>query len=219
MVRFAIMRTRHNRCPGPIWILVVLGLSLSIPAPAAYEGPQVTGTVRDHGGHPLRKIRVCLRHAASGAEHWHKTDKQGRFAIPNDFEGDCSLAVTPVITSGLSRALIEPVPGKQTRQFIVQLKHGFSISGRVVYKGRGVKGMIVKVLPAGGPAADSSVHGGALATTSGDGSFRIVLTPGEKTLVVVNQRYGGLVPEVRQKVEITGDTRVPDIPLPPVSKQ
>jgi len=167
----------------------------------------------------MAKIRVCLRNTASGQEHCNKTDKQGRFMLLNNFQGDCCLEVTPVVKSGLSHALIERVPGQQTRQFVVQLKHGFNISGRVVYKGRGVKGMIVKVIPAhSGSEADSSVHGGALTTTAGDGSFRVVLTPGEKSLVVINERYNGLAPELKQTVEITGDTRMPDITLPLVSK-
>jgi len=200
-------------------MLSFLSLLVCAPAPAANDQPEVTGTVRDEGGHPLPKIHVCLRSDASGEEHSIKTDKQGRFALINNFQGDCSLEVTPFTKSGLSRALIERVPGKQTRQFVVQLKHGFNISGRVVYKGRGIKGMVVKIVPAdAGNDTDSSVHGGALTTTAGDGTFRVVLTPGEKMLVVVNERYGGLVPELKQKVDITGDTRIADISLPLASK-
>ena len=215
-----MISTSDNRIRAVVGALVLSNLLACLAAQASNPGPMVTGSVRDEGGHPLPKIRVCLRNAASGEEHCQKTDKQGRFALVNDFPDSCSLEVTPVIKSGLSRALIEKVPGKETRQFVVQLKHGFNISGRIVYEGRGVKGMIVKVVPADAAGeTDSLVHGGAMTTTTGDGSFHVVLTPGQKYLVVINDRYSGLVPEFKQKVDITGDTRVPDITLPLVSKQ
>ena len=219
IIDVAMISTSNIRIQGAIATLLLLSLLVCTAARAADQQALVSGTVRDEGGHPLPKIRVCLRDDASSAARCSKTDKQGRFVLVNDFQGACSLAVTPGIKSGLSRAMIERVPGHETRQFVVQLRHGFNISGRIVYEGRGVKGMIVKVVPAdAGTENDSSVHGGALTTTAGDGSFRVVLTPGEKYLVVINEKYSGLVPQLKQKVDITGDTRVPDIPLPLLAK-
>ena len=55
-------------------------------------------------------------------------------------------------------AFIENIPGQSSRNLIVQLQHGFLVSGRIVSGGKGLKGMILKAVTrstdeGGAPAA------------------------------------------------------------------
>lgn len=200
----------------PALTALVAGL-LACAAVAADESPVLRGSVTDEAGRPVPNARVCLRQIGADAEHTTRTDKQGHFALSNEFAGNCVLEVCPSTKSGLSRAVIDQVPGKTTRQFVVHLKHGFRLSGRVTFGGRGVKGMTLKVVPSEAGSADA-VHGGGWTATGSDGRFHLVLTPGAKMLVVVNERYSGLVKELRQPINVTGDTQLPDIVLPRIAQ-
>jgi hypothetical protein len=195
---------------------LVAGL-LACAAGAADEAPTVRGSVSDEAGRPVANARVLLRQMDTDAAHATRTDKQGHFALSNDFRGNCALEVCPSMKSGLSRAVIGEVPGNTTRQFVVHLQHGFRLSGRVTFAGRGVKGMTLQVVPSDAGSADA-VHGGGWTATGSDGRFHLVLTPGPKTLVVVNERYSGLVKELRQPINVTGDTQLPDIVLPRIAQ-
>ena len=93
------------------------------------------------------------------------------------------------------------------------------MAGRVVYEGEGLKGMLVRAVPSNNEASSSgAIHDGGLTTTDGKGKFRLILTPGPKTLIVSNQKYSGLKSEVRQSVTVISDIEAPDVVLPPAQK-
>jgi hypothetical protein len=131
-------------------------------------------------------------------------DGDGTFSITHRSCEKCSLVVIPDERTGLATALIDDVAGDESRNFMITLHRGFSVSGRVTFEGKGLKGVPVKVSPV--EAAQEHVHGGGFAKTGRDGRFRMTLTPGKKMLLVLSDRYAGHGVEFT----VTSDMELPD---------
>ncbi|MFX7701362.1 hypothetical protein ABTJ88_19135, partial [Acinetobacter baumannii] len=83
----------------------------------------------------------------------------------------CTLQVVPDGKSSFASALIENIPGSINRKFQVTLQPGFKVTGRITGDGKGLKGLIVKVI--GSSESAAKVHSGGEAKTSRNGSFEM----------------------------------------------
>lgn len=192
---------------------VLLGADPQSAALAQFE-PTVSGNITDALNKPVRGVRVKLTNTQTGLAKTVSTDRKGHFEIAHKPGSEYTLDLMPSPDSDLANAHLAHIPGDQTRRFVFHLKRGFPVSGRVLFEGKGIADMVVRAVPVSQPGEPKDIHGGGTTTTNGDGSFRFTLTPGEKTLVVVNEKYGGLEDQVAERVTVTGDTRVADIVLP-----
>lgn len=194
-------------------LLVLSAFSVSSLS-AQEELFEVHGRVVDYLNKPVARAHVILRDRQTGKTRQATSDRQGRFALFHPDTAMCSLEVIPDIESGLCGAVLAEIPGNQKRHISVQLQHGFLVTGKVVEKGKGLKGLEIKVLPnQPHENAHDSVHGGGFATTSGDGSYRLLLTPGHKTMLVQNHKYSKLPASLNHSFTVTGDTKLPDLIL------
>ncbi len=111
-------------------------------------------------------------------------------------------------------ALIEYVPGNRTRQFSIHLQRGFAVQGRISHDGKGLRGLFLQARAIGERTEGDAVHGGGSTVTGGNGTFRLILTPGHKMLQVKNSRYPQLAAQLEVPIDITADTPDWQIELP-----
>ncbi len=117
---------------------------------------------------------------------------------------------------GLASAIVEGIPGNETRNVIVTLKKGFLVSGRVVGNDKGLKGIIVKAISADlNKNEKARIHGGGAVVTDRGGKFEMVLTPGRKKLVLLNKQYSEFSDHAEIDVTVSADTDIGNIEVPP----
>jgi hypothetical protein len=200
----------------PVFLLCSTILAVLPDQPILGQGlPTISGRTVDSSGNPVTGIAVKLWIEDSGLRRSQTSDSNGHFQIEHKPCKSCCLEVVPPKSTGLASALIERIPGTTSRKIIVELKQGFTVHGRVVNNGKGLKGLAVKVseIPEEG-GSNRYIHGGGTAMTNRDGLYSIILTPGPKLFVVLNNRYRQLAPRTDAKFTVTQDMTLQDVVLP-----
>lgn len=176
----------------------------------------ISGRITDPGAHPVSGAKVVVFDDEATWSASAVSDADGKFSIKHEECQSCFVEITPRHKGELAAALIEEVNGKQNRRFLIQLHHGFVVRGNVVDKdGRPLKDIVVKISSAD-PSDDSSarIHGGGAAVTSKNGDYELCLTPGQKQLTIINEKYPTLVKHLVQKFQVTSDGALENIVLP-----
>ncbi len=213
------MHTSKERSLRILLRLVILcaGLSFLIPAIAKAGEHNVHGTVLDEANEPVRWVQVQLWSKDGSISESTETDRKGEFEIvhaPNATQ--CFLEVIAPSKLGLASAIVEGIPGNETRNVIVTLKKGFLVSGRVVGNDKGLKGIIVKAISADlNKNEKARIHGGGAVVTDRGGKFEMVLTPGRKKLVLLNKQYSEFSDHAEIDVTVSADTDIGNIEVPP----
>lgn len=192
----------------------LLGLCLLAPA-AAFASDELVlkGKVTDQDNKPVSRARIILHDRDSGSALKARSNRHGEFEIKHERATSESLEVLPPPGTGLAQVFVENISGEETKHFIVQLKRGFSVCGRIVGDGKGLKGLQVRAYPQADRQNPDTVHGGGTVSTDGSGAFRMVLTPGAKILEISNKKYPGLETFARHRCVVTADTVIPDLVL------
>jgi hypothetical protein len=177
---------------------------------------ELGGRVLDSHHNPVSSAQVKLFNERHELLLSMPVASDGTFSMKHRPCVVCTLQVVPDDKSSLASALIEKIPGDANRRFLVTLQSGFRVKGRVTGGGKGLKGLLVKVVAAGND--QKHVHSGGEARTARDGTFEMTLTPGQKLLTVENERYANFVASYEYKLEVTADQEVTEIQLPPAEK-
>lgn len=201
-------------------LTLLLNLSLAVwPGAALAESKDPTfisirGTVLGPLGAPVKGAEVELWTKSGELSLSDKVDKRGKFLFKHEPSETCYLEVSPPHGSGLASAIIEDVSGSENRSLIVNLKHGFQVSGNVRSDEEGLKNILVKVFSEEHETDSAArVHGGGAVKTGRSGHFELVLTPGPKHLIVLNDRYTRLENRFDAKFTVTSDMQLQDIVL------
>jgi uncharacterized GH25 family protein len=189
--------------------------SVSLSPAYAEAVMMLKGRVLNPEHHPVAGAKIFVHDEETGADARGDSDRKGHFSIKHSECNYFSFDVVPPANSGLSRAHFQHVSGEAGKHFIVQLHRGFVVSGRVVANGAPVKGIRVKIT-ANEPnmTTAEAVHGGGHATTGKNGEFMLTITPGQKIIEVLNDKYADLAKTIKQQVSVSGDTQLPEIVLP-----
>jgi len=201
---------------------VMLGSNCTAPANAQSHGCyKLSGRVTDSANNPIKGVRV---------EVWEKkdagyiaatnTDKKGEFSFAHDPCGPLFLEVTAPIKTQLASAIVENIPGTEARNILIGMKQGYLVEGRVTSRdGKPVKGILLKAFATGHAFKSSErVHGGGAVETTKNGYYKMVLTPGEKTFVLLNQTMSEYASYSSHKASITHDQMVVDFQIPYVGE-
>jgi hypothetical protein len=199
-------------------LLMILVFSASM-VHAADKAVGTTGTISGKILNTLRKpvagVPVTLYNQRMQELNSVTSDKDGEFVIKHGPCVYCTVAVSPDVDLGLASALFENIPGRDSRNLIVQLQHGFLISGRITHGGKGLRGLTLKATAASKDEDDiHKLHQGGSAKTGWTGSYSMVLTPGPKKLHVINEKHEDLVQEYEYDFDVTSAMTLPDIDLP-----
>jgi hypothetical protein len=192
--------------------IIVQGQALANKKADPLPLPEITGRLTDEQRRPVSGAQVSVSNEKGVVIAIEETDKNGSFAIHHETCVICNLDVIPDEKSGLASAFVENIPGGITRRFLFTLQKGFRINGRVVYQGRGVRAISVKVISAD-EEGSSKVHSGGAAKTARDGSFALTLTPGKKHMTVSNNKYSDENGHFEKDFEVLCDTTLDDISL------
>ncbi len=174
----------------------------------------ISGRVVDQAQKPVGGVTVLLWEKDGDLSLEKKTNGDGEFKFEHNPCGDLCLEVTPDHHMKMASALIESLPGGETRKMIVELKKGFLVTGRVTHEGKGLKGLIVRVTPVGAIDKRSKVHGGGADETGRGGTFNLILTGGQKKLVVLNDKYPEYAHHVEKMFSVSDDYHLGKIDLP-----
>lgn len=181
----------------------------------SYGMEVVSGRVTDQHNKPVRSAKVDLWERDGEIFKTAKTNRHGEFKIKHIRCGPCSLEVVAPPKTRLSQAFVEDVPGNEDRSVLVSLRRGFLLEGRIVHNGKGLKDLVVKVYSTEHHKEDKErIYGGGATTTGFRGGFKMVLTPGNKRLVVVNKKYPELARKHQSELTITKDTKIENVELP-----
>ncbi len=175
--------------------------------------PIISGKVSTSGKKPLEGVQVLLLDQGGNQLASAVTNGRGDFSFKHALCRRCTLEIIPAQDTHYACALIENIPGDATRNFLLSLQRGFTISGRVVAENRGLKGLAIKVVPIDASAEGTKVHDGGIARTARNGTFSMILTPGHKKLEVLNDRYKEYAPTLEVNVDVTADAQIADIVL------
>jgi hypothetical protein len=174
----------------------------------------ISGRVVDQRQKPLAGVPVLLWESDGDLSMESKSNGTGEFKFDHKPCGDLCLEVSPEHRLKLASALIENLPGGETRKMIVELKGGYLVTGRVTHQGKGLKGLIVRVKPLGVTDKRTKVHGGGADETGRGGAFNLILTGGEKKLVILNDKYPQFSRHLQQTFSVSDDTHLGKIELP-----
>jgi len=202
--------------------LLVLGSLMLLTAGAARaheQLPTVGGRITNATKKPCANVEVRVLDENGDLLKSDNSDSEGKFSCEHKVCHKCMLEIVPADKTGLATALIENVVGDKNRSFIIELHHGFVVSGRVTAEGKGLKGVVVKVSPVESEPAGHDVHGGGFATTGRDGRFHMTLTPGEKKLQIYNTKYDDLEKRVTQHFTVTSELSLDDVVLPAAKQE
>lgn len=193
--------------------LLVCALAASLSAaPQALAEPVISGMVTDQTHRPISGVNVSVWDEDTSWSQSARTDGDGRFSIKHRNCKLCFVEFEPKSETGLASALFERIPGDKMRQMLVELRRGFHVRGKITRAdGSGVKGVVVKI-EADSPK-EKSIHGGGVKVTRGDGSFAMVLTPGAKKMIIINQRFPELVERVEHSFTIIEDSALENLVL------
>jgi hypothetical protein len=174
----------------------------------------ISGRVVDQKQKPMNGVSVLLWESAGDLSMECTSNGAGEFKFLHKPCGDLCLEVKPDRGLKLASAFIENLPGGETRKMIVELKGGYLVTGRVTHAGKGLKGLIVRVTPTGAIDKRTKVHGGGADETGRGGVFNLILTGGEKKLLVINDKYPQFSRHVESAFTVIDDTHLGKIELP-----
>lgn len=196
-------------------VLTVILLAGVLPSLAADDGvilSEIGGRVLDAERNPIANAQVKLLDENGDLLLSTQSSGDGSFALKHRPCVSCALQVVPDDKTSLASALIGRIPGDANRRILVTLQKGFRISGRITGDGKGLKGLLVKVV---GPGDSSKrVYSGGECKTARDGSFAMRLTVGPKTLSVRNEKYMKFASKYDHEFDVSSDQTLPDINLP-----
>lgn len=209
------------KCFSGAMVLCAVSATLA-PATGKEEKVALRGRILDPLSKPVGGAKVLLRNHDSGELVTIVTNGKGDFSVKHASCSGVSLEVIADEKTRLARAHYGHLTGHDTKQLIIRLHRGFLITGRVVAGDKGVRDVDVVVGPsaAKSASADDLISGGGLSRTARDGTFRLVLTPGHKTLKVVDSEHGDVQALAEQQISVTADSALPVIVLkspPPAS--
>lgn len=186
-----------------------------LPSALADVQWEIGGHVHDFDRRPVVGAQVRLLDEHGETLITDNTDESGSFSLKHKLCERCDLEVIPAEKSSLSSALLENIPGNANRTFLLTLKKGFRITGRVISQKHGLKGIEVRITGAPESAsADRHAHVGGIALTTHDGEWKMTLTPGAKMLTIINNKYTNLVSRYEREFTVTADAHLPEIDLP-----
>lgn len=209
----------HSRASQTVILSAAMSL-VAVPQALSYGTCKVSGRVTDAETRPLKNVEVDLWEKDGELSLTTRTNRRGEFEFEHEPCGSCFLEVTAPVKTGLSQAIIEDVPGDDSRSYLVSLKRGFCVRGRVTSRGKPLKGIIVKVYSKEHKEDKKErTHGGGAMLTGRGGEFRIVLTPGEKTVVFINIRYKDVVHRREASLKVVKDITLADVELPVIERR
>lgn len=201
-------------------LFLLLLISVCVPAAMADVPIMLKGKVLNPEHGPVSGAKILVHDEETGDDIKGASDGKGHFAIKHAECNYFSFVVLPPDGSGLSRAHFEHVSGEAGKHFIVQLRRGFVVSGRITSGGVGIKGLHLKVSANDAGMTNAEVvHGGGTTTTGKNGEFQLTLTPGQKIIEICNNRYRDIAASTKQQVTVSGDVQLPDFVLPNREKQ
>jgi hypothetical protein len=183
--------------------------------PASALDKVISGQVRDDRNKTMSGVRVELWNTDNTVAMSTRTDDEGKFSFTHEKCGPCFLEVFAPKNSNLASALVDEVPGDEARSVIVTLKKGYPVTGRVTCAGKGLKGIVVKAYSSD-HARDKKarVYGGGAVITERNGSFEMILTPGDKKIVLLNKKYDNVAKNASIATKVITDTDLGDIEMP-----
>jgi hypothetical protein len=201
-----------NKNPKLIALLAVFGFSVT----SVSADPTIKGRLTDQSYKGVPGVKVSVWDQEANWSVFDVTDADGRFSVTHKPCDSCFVEMSPKKNGDLASALIEDVPGKLSRNFIVQLRHGFTVKGSVLKDdGTPAKGVVVKISADEEKEDESArMHGGGATVTAKNGTFSLVLTAGHKLLTVINENYPDHVKHLKQKFQVTSDGALENIVLP-----
>ncbi|HEY9679713.1 MAG TPA: hypothetical protein V6C76_17050 [Drouetiella sp.] len=199
-----------------IFCLAALFALGTFPANAEDELTAViSGVVSTTAKKPMPGVQVILLDQSDMQLGIATTDPHGAFHFKHTVCHECTLEVLPALDTHYACAVIENIPGNTNRNFLLSLQRGFDVSGRVMADRKGAKGISLRAISLDDNKDGKQVHDGGLARTARNGSFSMILTPGHKQISVMNDSRPEFERKTELKVEVTGDTTLPDIQLVP----
>ncbi len=204
---------------------VMLG-SIGSKCPAQAESQsygcyKLSGRVTDSANNPIKGVRVEVwEKKDNGYISATSTNSKGEFSFAHDPCGPLFLEVTAPIKTQLASAIVENIPGTEARNILISMKHGYLVEGRVTSRdGKPVKGILLKAFATGHAFKSSErVHGGGAVETTKNGYYKMVLTPGEKTFVLLNKNLSEYASYSSHTATITHDQMVVDFQIPYVGE-
>lgn len=179
------------------------------PPPPDVTRFAISGRICDLRGEPVKDCQVRIWNHEGTVTLETLSKKDGEFSIPHDECGSLTLEVLPPEKLPFAQTLMEKLPGNVNRKVIVRLNRGYLVSGRVVAKGKGLKGLVVKVEPLEkGPDGKVLVHGHGGCVTGKNGVFSLRLTEGKKRLTVVNDQFTDLSRIAVKEFVVSEDTHL-----------
>lgn len=178
------------------------------------EDVLLKGKVINAEGQGISGVKIILKDEDHDNEMSCKSDAKGNFEIEHEQCSTLSVAVKPSPRSGYTAAHYSHVAGDMHKTFIVKLQKGYNVSGRILAEGQGIKGLEVKAISQDDGKSRSTIHGGGITHSKGNGEYSFLLTPGKKIIQIKNDLYSNLSPLYQHEFTITGDTRLPDMTLP-----
>lgn len=194
-------------------VVCFFAMQVVLALPASAETFAVSGVVHDSFRKPVKGVQVFLWEAKEGKViESGRSDKDGFFKLDHEECDTLNLEASPDDSTGLAGAIVEKINGRQNRKVIIELHRGFLVRGRVVHGDKGLKGVTVKAL-ASDTHRGSTVHGGGTTKTGRGGYFRMILTPGPKKIVVINDHIEGVQRKLERPVVVTEDVVLDNLGL------
>lgn len=196
-------------------LLIVLAASC-LPAfcNAGEEQSFLKGRIFDQQNNPVSKAKIIIEDDRNLEKYSGLSDGEGYFKVKYDACDSLSFCVVPPPKSSLCRAEFRHVNGETAKHFIVRLHRGFKVSGRITYKGSGLKDLDIDFYGSEKDSVTDNVHGGGHTTTHTNGEFALLLTPGKKTIQITNNVYSNVPASFKQSYVITRDCRLAEIAIP-----
>lgn len=173
----------------------------------------ISGRVVDQQQKPVSGVTVVLFESDGQLSMETKSNGGGEFRFQHKPCGELCLDIVPERSLKLAEAVLEHLPGAETRKLIVELKRGYLVTGRVTHEGKGLKGVIIRVKPVGAKDKRTRVHGGGTAETGRGGTFDLILTEGQKHLMVINEKYPDCARRAEKDISVVDDTHLGRIEL------
>lgn len=184
------------------------------PVEAEEEKFKISGRVVDKNGQPVSGCNVQLWEPSGAISMSCKNHNDGEFEFKHAKSDKLTLEVLPPASLGFAQAIVRNLPGEEDRKMIVKLHRGYLVSGRVTYKKKGLKGILLKVEPLDqGLDGKAHLHGVGGGTTEKNGVFSMILTPGKKQLTVINEIYPRFPRTVSREFEVREDLHLGAIEL------
>ncbi len=183
-------------------------------SPAQALQKVLSGQVRNDKNKTLSGVKVDLWTTDNSVSMTTRTDDEGKFSFRHPKCGTCTLEVFAPKKSNLASALVE-VPGDEARTVMVSLKKGYPVFGRIVSNGKGLKGIVVKAYSARHERNEKErIYGGGAVVSQRGGDFSMTLTPGDKKLVLLNNKYDHITKMMSLATKVITETDLGDLEMP-----